>query len=157
MAKRGPIAGTEVPEKLREKSLHSIMHDEKGREIPDPLPLEPPIGYKRSPTIAEQLRAMVQGEALAYAARNAGKETFEEADDFDVDDEFDPRSPYEVIFEPPPTWDDRATKLGELIETGRRKAAAHLDEAEKKKKAREKAREPEENREPEQPKSEEPA
>lgn len=69
-------------------------HDHRGREIPDPVPLAPPLGYKRSPSLAEQVRAMVQSERLQQELRGSGAETFDEANDFDEPDE-DPASPYE--------------------------------------------------------------
>lgn len=72
-----------------------------GREIPDPTPMEPPLGYKRSPSLAEQIRTMVRSEQLALAAEAAGAETFEEADDFNIGDDYDPQSPYENEFDPP--------------------------------------------------------
>lgn len=73
-----------------------------GSEIPDPTPLQPPLGYRRQPTMVEHIRMMVQSEQLRVAALEAGNETFEEADDFDVPDEFEPISAYEFeeIFEP---------------------------------------------------------
>lgn len=78
------------------------LHDEHGREIPDPTPMQPPIGYNRQPSLAEQMRAMILSEQLAQEARAAGHETFEEADDFDVGDDFDAErhSPYEANFDP---------------------------------------------------------
>lgn len=77
-------------------------HDAKGREIPDPVPLAPPVGYYREPSLVERIRAIVRSEQLASVARSAGIETFEEADDFDVGDDYDPSSPYEADFEPVP-------------------------------------------------------
>lgn len=76
--------------------------DAFGRERPDPRPMEPPLGYRRSPTLAEQIAAAVRSEALARAAEAEGMETFDEADDFDVGDDYDPSSPYEQYFEPTP-------------------------------------------------------
>lgn len=73
--------------------------DDAGRYYPDPTPIAPPVGYKRSPTIAEQLRAMVRSEHVRQAADQAGADTFEEADDFDVGDDYDPRSPWEETFD----------------------------------------------------------
>lgn len=72
-----------------------------GRELPDPTPMAPAIGFKRQPTIADRLREIVRSEHMRIAAEEAGKETFEEADDFDVGDEddYNPRSPYEIPFE----------------------------------------------------------
>ena len=77
-------------------------YDEYGRFKPDPTVIEPPIGYFKSKSIAEQIRDMVRSEALRQAAEVSGAETFEEADDFDVQDDFDPSSPYEENFDPTP-------------------------------------------------------
>lgn len=75
---------------------------EDGSEHPDPVPLAPPIGYVEQPNLWEQMRAMIRSEQLKQLAEAAGAETFEEADDFDVEDEIEPNSPYEMeeIFEP---------------------------------------------------------
>lgn len=100
----------------RVKEQHT-KYDDNGSEIMDPTPISPPIGYKKSPTIAEQMRLMIRGERLREEAEAAGYETFEEADDFDVGDDFDPRSPYEEVFEPlpVPTEEDRFERLGSII------------------------------------------
>lgn len=74
--------------------------DEMGRLMPDPVPLEPPIGYVRQPSLAEQIREMVRSERLRQEMDAAGVETFDESDDFDVGDDYDPSSPYEADFEP---------------------------------------------------------
>lgn len=71
-----------------------------GDEMLDPTPMAPPIGYKRQIPLHEQIRAMVRSEKLAMEAEAAGAETFDEADDFDIDDEMDPSSPYEANFDP---------------------------------------------------------
>lgn len=134
MAPRGPLKGTDVLEVVKQEAERSRVLNKERRLIPDPMPLEPPIGYKRSLPLAEQIRAMVRGEALAHAARTSGQETFEEADDFNVDDDFDPRAPYEEEFEPPPSWEDNAEKLGEYIEKGKRRYEERIREAEEKKK-----------------------
>lgn len=65
------------------------IHDEAGREIPDPTPVAPAIGHKSGPTLREQMRAMI-AELNAEAAA-AGFETLDEADDFDIPD--DPEAP----------------------------------------------------------------
>lgn len=75
--------------------------DSEGREILDPTPMEPPVGYSRQPSLSEQIREMVRSEKLRQEAEAAGMETFEEADDFDVGDDYDPTSPYENDFDPP--------------------------------------------------------
>lgn len=84
-----------------------------GKEILDPTPIAPPVGYMRQPSLAEQVRQMVISERLRQEAEAAGMESFEDADDFDVGDDFDPSSPYEQDFDPTP-----------IAELKRRRAAA---------------------------------
>lgn len=78
------------------------IHDARGYEIPDPTPMQPPLGYKRQDTLAAQMRAMILSDRLAREAAAAGAETFEEADDFEIGDDFDEvrYSPYEANFDP---------------------------------------------------------
>lgn len=72
----------------------------KGQEVLDPTPVAPPVGYNRQRPLAEQIRDMVRSERLAQEVQNAGFETFEEADDFDIpDDPIDPNTPYEGDFD----------------------------------------------------------
>lgn len=73
--------------------------DEFGREVPDGEPLALPSGFKRPETLAEQVARLVQG-SLSRLAQESGEESFEESEDFDVEDDFDPRTPYEEIFDP---------------------------------------------------------
>lgn len=74
----------------------------RGYEVPDPTPTDPPIGHIAGPDLIEQVRAMVRTE-LSRRAEEEGFETFEEADDFEVDDdEADYVSPYEMFFNPAP-------------------------------------------------------
>lgn len=87
-------------EHLREQSVQSLYLDEKGREKPNPTPLAPPIGYVKHKTIAQQMREMIQ--LASYEAAMAGAETEEEANDFDVGEDFDPTSPWEHEFEKDP-------------------------------------------------------
>lgn len=81
---------------------NEIFIDDLGREILDPNPLEPPIGYNPQPTLVEQMRAMIRGERLRQLAEEEGFESFEEADDFELDADPAPASPYEEVFEPTP-------------------------------------------------------
>lgn len=74
--------------------------DEKGREIPDPTPVTIPAGFKRPETLAEQVQRLVRTHISREAAER-GFETFDEANDFDVDDDpVDPSTPYETFFDP---------------------------------------------------------
>lgn len=87
----------------------------------DPTPIAPPLGYKKQPSLVEQIRHMVKSEALAAAAAAAGAETFEESEDFEVDDELgviDPHSPWENDFDPP------AKEIAKAVGDHRREEAA---------------------------------
>lgn len=69
-------------DKMTEKGL-----DERGRIVVDSTPMSPPIGYKPQPSMVDIVREMVRSERLRQEALSLGLETFEEADDFAVDDE----------------------------------------------------------------------
>jgi len=86
-----------------EQSVQSQYLDAFGREVPNPVPMQPPVGYKRAPSLAEQMRAMIQ--QASHEAAMAGAETEDEANDFDVDEEFDPTSPWENEFEMDPAME----------------------------------------------------
>lgn len=74
-----------------------------GTEMIDPVPMAPPVGWQRPAGILDNIRNMVRSELMAQEAAKLGKETFEQADDFDVPDEIDdPQTPYEAVFDPPP-------------------------------------------------------
>lgn len=102
--------------KLLERGL-----DESGKFEPDSVPLAPPIGYKKQPSMVEIVRNMVRSERLAAELAAAGHETFEESDDFDVeDDPPDMRSPWENDFDPPVS---ELLRAGREVMDARRKAA----------------------------------
>lgn len=79
-----------------------MKYNARGEEIPDTTKPELPLGFKKPESLAEQVRRLVRSEHIKMAAQAAGVETWEEADDFDVGDDYDPRSPFEEIFDP--TW-----------------------------------------------------
>lgn len=74
-----------------------------GKEYPNPVPMEPPLGFVPQEPLHEQIRNMVLREMSAAASREE-LETAEEADDFDIGDDFDPDSPYEMDFDPLGKW-----------------------------------------------------
>lgn len=94
---------------VRRANRQSTYLDDQGRELPNPTPIAPPLGYQKQPTIRETIRNMVLSERLRQEAQAAGVETFEEADDFEVGDDYDPTSPYEEVFEPLPVVDHNKT------------------------------------------------
>lgn len=82
----------------RAPKLQRVLHTEDGREIPSNKPIAPPPGWFKAPSMVDQVRALVAGE-LSKRAGEQGYETAEEADDFEVGDDYDPRSPYEYSYE----------------------------------------------------------
>lgn len=92
---------------------HSLNSD--GSEAPDPQPMFVASGLKKPETLQQQIRRMIRNEASLYAMEH-GSESFEEADDFDIGDDFDPESPYELEFDqenftaerPQPSADQRS-------------------------------------------------
>lgn len=60
--------------------------NDRGEEIPDPTPLEVPIGHERPPTLQQQIARLMALER--YQERiAAGADTVEEGMDFDIPDE----------------------------------------------------------------------
>ncbi len=74
--------------------------DAQGHEVPSDVPLTIPIGFSIPETLNEQVARLVRHHRFAEALGDAEGETFEEADDFDVGEDFDPSSPYEQVFDP---------------------------------------------------------
>lgn len=70
-----------------------------GSEVPDPRPVEMPIGFERPESIQDMIRRLVTDPALRAGLTANELETFDEADDFEVDDDF-PQSPHEDQFDP---------------------------------------------------------
>lgn len=68
-------------------------YDEVGREIPNKTPVAIPVGYHRPEPLESMIARMIR--AAGVNAGREGKETFEEADDFDVDDDEKLVSPYQ--------------------------------------------------------------
>lgn len=73
--------------------------DQNGHEVLDPTPMAPPVGFIQQPSMFEHIRNLVRTELSRRAAETGELESFEEADDFDIGDDYDPTSPYEVQFE----------------------------------------------------------
>lgn len=78
---------------LRENKLSKERHNEHGMEELDETPMQPPLGYKRAPTLTEQIRQQVMAHKLELLEQM--EETEEEADDFEVGEDWEPMSKYE--------------------------------------------------------------
>ena len=68
----------------------------RGAVLCDPTPIAIPTKFKRTESLDEKIARMVRSEDFRNALKARDIESFEEADDFDVDDDtFDPTTPYE--------------------------------------------------------------
>lgn len=70
-----------------------------GGEIPDPTPVEIPVGHSRPLTLREEMMRFIRQE-MSQQAKADGHETFEEFDDLDVPDDEEPdmSTPYTVEY-----------------------------------------------------------
>lgn len=68
-----------------------------GREVFNPIPMAPPVGYTPQPTLMELLDTMVKRHLVGLRGDDE-IDTVDEAEDFDVEDEIpDPFSIYEMV------------------------------------------------------------
>lgn len=104
----------------RERSVQELYLDENGHEMPNPVPMQPPVGYRRQPTIAEQIRQQIRLASLEAA--QAGAETEEEANDFDVGEDMEPSSPWEHDFEVDPALEHMIALQSRPPEKGEQQA-----------------------------------
>lgn len=73
-----------------------------GKEETDPIPVAPPLGYTAPPDLMTMIRTMIQSEHLRAELAREDLESFEEADDFEIeDDPLDALTEYEKVFYPP--------------------------------------------------------
>lgn len=66
--------------------------DANNHEVLNPTPMQPPLGFKASPTLVEQIRQQVR--ALKHMD-DTEPESEEEADDFNIEDDPVPHSRWE--------------------------------------------------------------
>lgn len=69
--------------------------DENGHEVLSTETPAIPLRFKRPTTEADRIRALVAGE-MSRMAEAQGFESFEEANDFDIGDDYDPSSEHEI-------------------------------------------------------------
>lgn len=73
-----------------------------GREELDTTPKEVPLGFKRPESLEEQIKRLIQQPTFGrVVSGDAEAETFDEANDFDIeDDPADPASEHEEFYDP---------------------------------------------------------
>jgi len=63
-----------------------IQFDSMGREIPDPTPMELAPGLVRPESLQSMMQRMIRQQLSQYAV-DQGEESFDEANDFEIEDE----------------------------------------------------------------------
>lgn len=117
-----------------------MKYDALGRELPDPTPVELPAGRRVPESLESMMARMVRGHVSQLAERE-GLETFEEANDFDIESDDEPLTAYEQQDMKLEALADEKRRLDELEDAfDEEKKAAKLREeveerAEKKKRA----------------------
>lgn len=87
-----------------------------GVEDLDPSPVAMPLGSRRPERLEDQIARLVRSEQ--YKMAMMGDDTIEEANDFDIPEDFDPSSPFETEFDEnlgreitPQEWAERGPQL----------------------------------------------
>lgn len=105
-------------------------HDDEGGELGDPTPLEPPLGHRRSLSLTEQIAQQVRIAQLKILEDRMTPETEDEADDFDVGDDYEPLSKHENDHMPTlANLKKRAKEINDAIE--KHNLARKIDEHKK--------------------------
>lgn len=79
--------------------LRTAMLDSKGREILNPKQMQIPVGMKKPQSLQDQIKKILR-EEVSMQAQAQEKESWEEANDFDVKDDFETdliESQYELV------------------------------------------------------------
>lgn len=83
-----PKGAKQMIERLKKAGrAFAQAYNEKGQEIPDSTRIEVPLKFKRPPDIHELIASAVRTERFRQSAEAAGVESWEEANDFEVDGE----------------------------------------------------------------------
>lgn len=111
------MSKTKVPVEVQEHRKARGLHPETGRPIYDPTPMAPPIGYKKQPSIFDQVRQAIRQERLAELEQL--EETLDQVDDYEItDDPPDPASRWEN------DWEPTVAELRQMIEDKKESLAA---------------------------------
>lgn len=86
-----------VADAVFERGLSIMTPD--GSEILDPRPVTLPVGFERPESLQETIKRLITDPAIRRELEDAGAESFDEADDLDIEDDV-PQSPHEDVFDP---------------------------------------------------------
>lgn len=79
-------------------------YNKKHQQVPDKTPVEVPLGCGHAESLDEKIQRLTRTHVSQHFA-SQGAETFEEANDFDIDEDPDPISQYELMEEEYPIQD----------------------------------------------------
>lgn len=125
---------TKPAEVFKAEKRSPEKHDENGGEVIDPTPMQPPLGYKKSLSLSEQIAQQVRLAQLRILEDNAVAETEDEADDFEIGEDYEPLSKYENEHMPTlANLKKRAKEINDAIEKRKLELAiqTHKEKAEK--------------------------
>lgn len=75
--------------------------NKRGESILDPTPTSLPVSFKRPDPLSVRVAEMLASQDFHDAARRNDMDTPEEAEDFEIEDDYvDPQSPWEENFDP---------------------------------------------------------
>lgn len=120
-----PETGEVIHEFLAHKGRRM---DKDGSEMPDPTPMAPPVGYVKQPSMWDIQREAIRAAKLELArelAEEAGFESPEEADDFDVDDDPEIQTRYQI--DETESVMEHRRRMTEAEDSARRSAASADD------------------------------
>lgn len=125
---------TKVSDEHKESKLSPDRHNEKGEEVLDPYPVQPPLGYTKTLSLHEQIAQQVRLAKFQIHEADQLEETEDEADDFEVGDDFEPLSPHENDHVPTiKALKKRAIEINEAIKNKERALAIKEHEEKKRK------------------------
>lgn len=93
-----PVFGDRRASKYRVDNAHGKPKiDLNGKEVLDETPVPPPVGHLHTDPVRDRIRDFLRQEQARLAEEAAGGETFEDLNDFGVDDDdtYDPDVPWE--------------------------------------------------------------
>lgn len=103
------MSGLYITQELMQNltTLRTAYLNEDGREVNNPAPIAYPGRLDDKPSLQDQIKRLLRIELSRQMAAQ-GHETFDEANDFDVDSDPEPFSPFEIKELIPETPDEPA-------------------------------------------------
>lgn len=102
-SEKPPVVAKDIPDKMRSAGWSddpgtgkAVLLDD-GRELVNPLPHDPPIGYVQEPSVIDLINRELARRKALLEAEEIIDESVEDASDFEMEDEIDLLSGYEIV------------------------------------------------------------